>query len=83
MNGAVRKERVGRGLAMRMAWVSVGLTWSVSSAMWGGSRALEHQRLSFGGRWMAAELGKEDVFAELYVPVAAHRGAFGKAVGME
>jgi hypothetical protein len=83
MDGAVRKERVGRGLAMRIAWVRFGRTWSVASAMWLGCFARARQRLPSGLRWMAAALAKNGVFSELDVPIAARRGAPWKDVGRE
>ena len=34
MEGAVRKERVGRGLAMWIAWVAAGCRWQVERIIW-------------------------------------------------
>ena len=70
MEGAVRKERVGRSLAMRIAWVRAGRIWRARSRCSLEWSAQASQMLASELRRKLVGVAKGEVFPVLNVPVA-------------
>ena len=81
IEGAVRKEGVGRSLAMRIAWVPAGgfVAFGPQSGLACRRRRVEWWRLGCDG---SVFLGvRVDAFPELDVPLAALPDAVAKSIG--